>query len=76
MENSTWRPRRAPSTSGCRSGCATRSVPHDWLVHPDARPMTCYRPEGQRYTLVLEAEGDAVVAQPGFSALVVSLAEL
>ncbi len=46
------------------------------MENPDARQMTCYRLKSDRYTLALQAEGDAVVAQPDVPGLLVSLTEL
>lgn len=55
---------------------AARSVPHFWIVDPEARAVECFRLEGSSYRLDAAAEGEALLRVPAFGGLVVPLGRL
>jgi len=55
---------------------AALGVRHYWIVDPDAHRIECYRETNGRYSLVIEAEGDATISHPDWSGLTVRLAPL
>lgn len=55
---------------------ATLGVRHYWLVDPEGARLECYRTEAEAYVLVVQGQGDQVLAHPDWPGLSVSLADL
>jgi Uma2 family endonuclease len=55
---------------------ATLGIRHYWLVDPETSRLECYREEAGAYTLVVQAEGGAVLSHPDWPGLALTLADL
>jgi Uma2 family endonuclease len=55
---------------------AVLGVPNFWVLDPDARRLECFRNDGGRYVLSVEAQREERVAIPEFPGLTIDLPSL